>query len=94
MSEEKLKKATLPVFIEILETLAEQGFIDVGPRERGYDLTPIYDFLVEVGIADAIFYEYWLKLVNEDACLALTKILKESQPDVLGEPEQNQETNY
>lgn len=82
-----LKKPSLYLFVEILETLAEQGFIDVEPTEREYDLTEIYDFLVVSGLADygtppdARFKHsapYWLRLANEDACLMLAKLLKES----------------
>lgn len=74
---ESLKKPTIPIFIEVLETLGEQGFIDVEPTEREYDLTSIYDFLVTSQIADCTERKYWLHLVNEDACLMLANALKE-----------------
>lgn len=64
------------IVTDVLETLAVQGFIDVGPTERGYDLTLMYDFLVTCGIAERVGEKYWLRLVNEDACLMLAKILK------------------
>ena len=72
-------------FVELLETLAEQGFIDVEPTEGEYDLTLIYDFLVTVGIAERTTDHYWLMLANEDACRMLVNILRKAQPDVLGE---------
>ena len=72
-----MKKPTLPVFIEVLKTLAEQSFIDVEPTERNYDLTPIYDFLVTSKIASAPYSpeKYWLILENEDACIMLANLL-------------------
>jgi hypothetical protein len=73
----KLKKPSLSIFVEILKTLAEQGCIDVEPTESGgYDLTPIYDFLVVSQIADRTEERYWLNLVNEDACMMLADLLK------------------
>lgn len=71
-----LKKPTLDLFIMVLETLGEQGFIDVEPTERGYDLTEIYDFLVTSLIADRIEQRYWLRLTNQDACFMLANLLK------------------
>jgi len=79
-----LKVPDLRVFVETLETLAEQGFIDVEPTEGEYDLTLVYDFLVTVGIAERSTDHYWLSLANEDACTMLADILKKAQPDVLG----------
>jgi len=81
-----MKKPDINTLVEILETLAEQGFIDVDPTERGYDLTPIYDFLVVAGFAERFgdHPHYWLRLLNEDACLSLAKLLREAQPDVVG----------
>ena len=79
-----MKKPDLGVFVEILKTLAEQGFIDVEPTERDYDLTMIYDFLTMTGIADRTEEKYWLRLENEESCSALIKILEEAQPDILG----------
>lgn len=69
-----LKKPSLKLFVEILKTLADQGFIDVGPTERDYDATPIYDFLVVGGFAERVAVvpnyleeKYWLTLINQDA---------------------------
>lgn len=73
-----MKKSTLPVFIYVLETLAEQGFIDVGPKEGEYDCFSIYNFLVNSGLAHRAGTSgaYWLNLVNEDGCLMLAALLK------------------
>lgn len=89
---ENMKNPDLVVFVEYLKTLAEQGFIDVEPTERDYNLTPIYDFLVISGIADRAEEKYWLRLVNEDACSALIRLLEEAQPDVLGTTNDNSAT--
>jgi len=63
--------------VAYLQTLAEQGFIDVEPKERGCDLTEFYEFLVISGIAKKPEKnKFWLQLLNEDACLMLIKILK------------------
>lgn len=73
-----MKKPTRQLFITILKTLGEQGFIDFEPTEGEYDCTKIYDFLVASGIAIRTGgKKYWLKLVNNNACLMLEDILKE-----------------
>ena len=74
-----MKNPTISVFTEYLKTLAEQGFIDVEPTERGWDLTKIYDFLVTSGIAIVPQQQqpkYWLQLLNEDACVMLAEVLE------------------
>ena len=73
-----MKNPTISVFIEYLKTLAEQGFIDVEPTEREWDLTKIYDFLVTSGIAMGPQQQpkYWLQLLNEDACVMLAEVLE------------------
>lgn len=81
----QMKKPDIPMLVEILETLGEQGFIDVEPTEREYDLTAIYNFLVTSGIAIVPQHstrtgKYWLQLLNEDACVMLTDLLKETVP--------------
>ena len=79
-------KPDLKFFVSILETLADQGFIDVEPTEGIYDATPIYDFLVIVGFAERAHKEkYWLRLVNQEACEMLAAFLKRSQPDLFDE---------
>lgn len=78
----------LKFFVAVLETLADQGFIDVGPIEGDYDATLIYDFLVVCGFAEMVDGEkYWLRLINPDACEALADLLKRSQPDLFEEGE-------
>ena len=78
-----VEKPDLKFFVAILETLADQGFIDVEPTEGDYDATPIYDFLVIAGFAErALKEKYWLRLVNQDACEMLAAFLKRSQPDL------------
>lgn len=67
---------TLPLFTGILKTLGEQGFIDVEPKAIPPNVTPIYDFLVTSGIAERTSEKYWLKLLNEDACLMLASLLE------------------
>ena len=72
----ELKKMTISIAKEVIHTLAEQGFIDVGPREGEYDLKPLYDFLAVSGIAHRLNVpKYWLRLCNEDACIALIGVL-------------------
>ena len=81
-------KPDLKFFVAILETLAEQGFIDVEPTEGDYDATLIYDFLVMGCFADRVAGEkYWLRLINPDACEMLVGLLKSSQPDLFEEAE-------
>lgn len=83
-----LKGPDLKLFVAILETLADQGFIDVGPTEGDYDCTPIYDFLVVGGFAERVAEEkYWLRLINQDACERLADLIKSSQPDLFEEAE-------
>lgn len=83
-----LKGPDLKLFVAILETLTEQGFIDVGPTEGDYDCTPIYDFLVVGGFAERVAEEkYWLRLINQDACERLADLIKSSQPDLFEEAE-------
>jgi len=73
----ELKKPNLHVFVAILETLSEQGFIDVEPTEGEYDCTKIYDFLVASGIALRVGgSHYWLQLNDESLCQMLINILK------------------
>jgi hypothetical protein len=72
-----MKKPNIRVFIEVLKTLADQGFIDMEPTEGEHNLTSIYDFLVTSGIAERTVERYWLRLINEDACLMLTGLLKD-----------------
>jgi len=74
------KKPNLHVFVAILETLSEQGFIDVEPTEGEYDCTKIYDFLVASGIAIRVGGgKYWLQLVNGNVCLMLVNLLKKDE---------------
>ena len=74
---EELKKPTIPLFVALLETLSEQGFIDVGPTEGEYDCTIIYDFLIVSKIAVCSNREkYWLHLMNPEVCCKLMEILK------------------
>jgi hypothetical protein len=72
-----MRKPNISLFVAVLETLGEQGFIDVEPTEGNYDLTKIYDFLVISGIAERTEERYWLRLLNEDACLMLAHLLKD-----------------
>lgn len=72
-----MRKPSISLFVAVLETLGKKGFIDVEPTEGNYDLTKIYDFLVISGIADRTEERYWLRLVNEDACIMLVHLLKE-----------------
>ena len=74
---EELKRPTIPLFVALLETLSEQGFIDVGPTEGEYDCTIIYDFLVVSKITVCSNREkYWLHLMNPKICRKLMGILK------------------
>jgi len=73
-----LKKPTLKEIVEVLETLSEQGFIDVEPQERGYDLKPMYDFLLLCGIATRAGPHYWLRLLDPEVCEFLAKILRDT----------------
>lgn len=83
-----IKNPDLKFFVAVLETLAEQGFIDVEPTEGEYDATPIYDFLVVGGFAERVAGEkYWLRLINQLTCGALADLLKSSQPDLFEEAE-------
>jgi hypothetical protein len=73
----ELKKPTISVFVALLETLSEQGFIDMEPTEGEYDCTCIYDFLIVIGIAGRPgFDKYWLKLINPVFCTKLLELLK------------------
>ena len=73
----ELKNPNIPLFVALLETLSQQGFIDIEPTEGEYDCTCIYDFLVVSGIAVRSSHEkYWLRLSNRKICLRLRKILK------------------
>jgi len=51
------------------------------PTEGEYDLTAIYDFIVQSDLGGrergVTGNKYWLTLRNEKACLALAKLLKE-----------------
>lgn len=83
-----IENPSLKFFVAMLETLADQGFIDVGPTEGDYDATPIYDFLVVGGFAERVAEEkYWLRLINQDSCEMLAGLLKSSQPDLFEEAE-------
>lgn len=73
----ELKKPNIPLFVALLETLSEQGFIDMEPTEGEYDCTCIYDFLIVSGIAVRPSHEkYWLQLINREICCKLMEILK------------------
>ena len=79
-----MKKPDLRLFVAVLKTLSEQGFIDVRPTEAEYDLTLLYHFLVETGIAGYVKpKKYWIYLTNPDACEKMIRLLEEAQPDVL-----------
>jgi len=79
-----LKKPTLKEIVDVLETLSEQGFIDVGPQERGCDLLPLYNFLVLTGLATKESPKpgvYWLMLFDPGTCELLLKVLKETMQE-------------
>jgi len=87
MMEKRLKRPDLSMFIEVLRTLADQGAIDVEPTERGYDLTRIYDWLIDSGIADRYDNDgpYWLFLMDHDVCEELAALLENLKPKTDGE---------
>ena len=73
----ELKKPNIPLFVALLETLSQQGFIDMEPTEGEYDCTCIYDFLVFTEIAVRPSHEkYWLQLSEPKICRRLMEILK------------------
>jgi len=75
-------KTPLELYIGLLETLTEQGFLD-GSVNEPYDSTVLFEFLVEADLVECVKLETsegrpstWYKLLDVDNCLFLLKLLR------------------
>jgi hypothetical protein len=77
-----MRKPTIEELVEAIDTLGDQGFIDVGPTERNVDFTLFYQTMVEMGLArkDELGHA-WLTEADSSGLIPLRRLFASLLPD-------------